>query len=312
MTITLKEGFKTPTALVDWVEIRVSLKSKSHPGHIKRAYEQQGVSRATPLDVGDGGAASEFDIRIQHPRNYAAVETIVNDLDASYGFISSPKLIAIEVSIDFYHESADFSALMAMTERLMLSIAPPVANNPRVHGYSGGLFLSKDEINATRTLYIGNETDDLMWRVYWKRTDDTVEGLDGRRIAKPLPDSEFRARVEVRLQGKALGLFQIDMVSDLSNFAFEKLHTESLFKFARRDERVGALFTNDYSIYTAKSLGIDDESPAFVLNRFNRKDKRRRDIQLSRSLKTDIELTEASRNSLRRLTKRFSLKHPAL
>jgi len=310
MKITLKDGFKAPIAVVDWVALVVELQRKSNGGHIKGAYEHLGVSHAQPLDRGDGGAASQFEIRVQHPSSYAIIESLLSSLDETYGLSSNTKLRAMEVSIDFYHKTDDTSALAAMTERLMVSATPATILNPRIIGetydFSSGVMPRRSAISATKTLYIGNKRDDEMWRVYWKRTDETFVGEDGKRIPMPLPESEYRSRVEVRLKGRALEQLNLVLVSDLRDFCYERLHSAGLFKFARRDHRSGPIFTNSYSISAAKSLGIDDDSPACVLNGFGRKDNRGRVRQLSRHLVTDTELTEASRYALRRLTQRFS------
>lgn len=310
MAISLKEGFKTPIAVVDWVSFVVELRRNSHGGHIKRAYEDLGVSHALPLDKGAGGAAAVFEIRLQHPTSYASVEILLAELDATYGLASVPKLCELEVSIDFYHQTADISALQAMTERLMVSVSPATINSPRIIGekwdFSRSLFPPRSAIASTKTLYIGDIGDDAMWRVYWKRFDDTFAGEDGKRMPKQIDPSEYRARVEVRLKGKLLEQLGLVSVTDLNNFSYERLHSIGLFKFARRDLTTGPIFTNLWAISAGRSFGIDDESPACVLNGSGRRGSRGRMTKLSRHLITDIELTEASRHSLRRLSQRFS------
>lgn len=275
-------------------------------------YEHMGVSHADPLDKGAGGAASKFEIRIQHPCSYAVIEKIISDLEVKYGLATPPKIRAVEVSIDFYHDSADYLALKEMTERLMFSIVPYEISNPRMHDLSGGMLPASRFVDPTKTLYIGNKCDDVMWRIYLKRTDESFLGEDGIRVVKHLPNSEFRARVEVQLQGNALKQIGLETAKGLLQFSFERLHSAGLFKFAIRDVTSGLLAPNIYAEVGLKSLGIDDESPAFALNGFGRRDRRGRWKQLSRHLITDTELTEASRNSLRGLTKRFTQKHLVL
>lgn len=303
-------SFKAPVAVVDWVALVVELQRNSNGGYIKGAYQHFGVSHADPLDKGAGSAASKFVIRLQHPASYSVIERLLSDLDAKYGLASVPTLSALEVSIDFYHRHADIAALQAMTERLMVSVVPPVIESPRICGdrfdpANITLPARGRGIDAEKTLYIGHEGSDLMWRVYWKRTDDTFVGEDGKRVPMPLPPAEFRVRVEVRIQGAALKALNLLSVSDLRDFSYERLHTAGLFKFAMRNKASGPIFPNRYAMNGAKSLGIDDDSPACVLNRFGRRDRRGRVRQLSRHLTTDTELTEATRLALRRLTLRF-------
>jgi hypothetical protein len=307
--ISLTE-FRPPVAVVDWVAINVELKRNSNGGHIKSAYEHLGVSHALALDKGAGGAASRFEVRIQHPASYEALDALLTELDTKYGLAATPTLTAIEVSIDFYHEDADNSALASLTERLMLSLAPSVIENPRIVGedwnYAAGLIPSRKVIDATKTLYIGNRNDDLMWRVYWKQTDETFLGEDGKRVAKPLPHEQYRVRVEVQIQGKALADLNLIKVTDLRDFSYERLHTAGLFKFATRKSVSTPIFRNPYSAGAGKALGIDDDSPACVMNLFGRRDKRKRVRKsLSRHLITDRELAEASRYALRQLSRRF-------
>lgn len=309
MTITLKEEFHSPQAVVDWITFTVELGRNSHGGYLKNTYAHLGVSHAKPLNKGDGGAASQFEFTIQHPANYAVIVGLITDLEKEYGFVIKPKLLGLEVSLDFYHKSTSILALKAMTERLMLSITPPTIINPRIYGkkfdFSGGHMPPRSEIKGLKTFYIGNKKCDMLWRVYFKRTDDIFIGEDDRRVAKPLPFKEFRARAEVRLQGKILEQLSLLSVSDLRNFSFEKLHSAGFFKFAKRDYSSGQIFTNKFAISGAKSLGVNDDSPACILNLFRRRDSRGRARQLSCHLITDTELTEASRQSLRRLTQRF-------
>lgn len=309
MAITL-DGFKTAEAVVDWVAFVVELRSNSNGGHIKNAYEHLGVSHAIPINKGLGGAANKFEIRLQHPSTYVPIDRLLCDLNAKYGLSSVPKLVAVEVSIDLYHDTNDASALEAMTKRLMNSISPAIINNPRVIGdrfdLSERMLPFKKEIDASKTLYIGDEQDDVMWRIYWKRTDDTFVGEDGQRVPKPLLQHQFRSRVEVRLRGNALKQLRLFSVTDLYDFSFEKLHSVGLFKFAKRNHSSGPIFTNLYAIQAAGSLGIDDSSPACVLNMYGRRGSRGRGRKLNRHLVTDTELTETSRLALIRLSRRFS------
>lgn len=309
MTIKLNDGFKAPIAVVDWIALNIELDQKSNGWSIKKAFEHLGVSYALSIDKGAGGSASKFNLRIQHPTEYAVIEKIISDLDTKYGLVSAPQLSGLEVSIDFHHQTANVLALEAMTKRLMLSIAPSTIDNPRIIGkrfdFSGGVIPKSSFINATKTLYIGNKQDEVMWRVYFKCTDDTYVGEDNKRVTKTLSPEEFRSRAEVQLQGKILEQLNLVSAGDLQNFHFEKLHSAGLFKFAKRDYSSGQIFTNKFATAGATSLGINDHSPACVLNLFGRRDSRGRARQLSRHLITDIELTEASRLALRRLTQRF-------
>lgn len=306
-------GFRPPHAVVDWVAFIVELQRNSHGGHLKTRYQGAGVSYARPLDAGPGGAAKRFLFRLQHPAHFGVIDALLSDLDEIYGLASPAALEAMEVSIDFFHERACPTALSAMTERLMHAITPPVVINPRIFGnrfdMTGGyLPSSRPLVSAKRTFYIGNEADDLMWRIYLKLTDDTYEGEDGRRVPKPLAPTDWRARVEVRLRGSALTDLNLIRVKDLESFSFEHLHSAGLFKFTRRIHGAEPLLTNPWSRAAVESLGDGSNWPSCLVNRHGRRDERGRVRKFSLHLKTDVELTEVCRQALRRLTGRFDLR----
>lgn len=306
MTMKLNDGFKTPVAVVDWIAFQVKLEKNSNGWSLKKAYEKFGVTHARALNHGPGGAASDFEIRMQHPASYDLIEKLLSDLANAYGLASEPSLVATEVSIDFFHQTSDLEALKAMTERLMRAITPPNVHNPRLIGkaFDTSCPIKKGH-DVEKTLYIGNRHDDLMWRVYLKRTDDTFIGEDCERLPKPLPQSDCRARVEVCLRGQALTGLGLNKLSDLRGFQYERLYSARLFRFTKRNLASGPIFKTEVTKLAAKSLGITDNSAAWVLSKYGLLDGRRRKRKLSRHLVTDKELGEASRNALRRLTSRF-------
>jgi len=310
MAISLKEGFKAPRAVIDWVTFVVQLEHCSNGGYLKARYEGIGVSYARPLDAGAGGAAKRFRFHLQHPATFGVIDTLLSDLDENYGLASPAELEAMEVSIDIYHESACPISLSAMTERMMHCIEPPVITNPRIFGdrfdITAGTLPSRGvTVTSDKTLYIGNKGEDLMWRVYLKRTDEVQVNEEGKRMAKPLPPADWRARAEVRLQGGAFRDLSLTFVKDLEGFSFERLYSAGLFKFAKRAPASEPMFTNPWSQTAAKSLGDEAEWPACVVTLFGHLDKRKRECKMSRHLVTDTELSEASRQALRGLTRRF-------
>ena len=299
----------TARAVVDWVAFTVKLGRASHGGHLKRSLESFGVSRVIPLDAGAGGAAAKFRIELQHPDRYAVVSKVISRLQSDYGLSVVPVATGMEVSIDFCPKTPDAmgAGTRNITERLMRSIAPPEINNPRLANDTESIVVPdrRAKIDPEMTLYVGNNGDDLLWRVYWKRTDDTFIGDEGKRQPKPLVEAEWRARAEVRLQGNALIALGITHPADLEGFRFERLHTAGYFKFCKKAEGVPVLASSVLVRAMAESLGIDENAPACVLAAFAQRDRRRRDRKLSRYLETDTELTEAVRNALRGLTRRF-------
>lgn len=305
--VAVPEKNYTAHAVVDWVAFVVKLERASHGGYLKRLLEKHGVSEAAPRNAGAGSAATEFLIKLQHPKKHAVINEVISDLEADYGLTEKPVMTGMEVSIDFWEKDAEPGAGKEITARLMKSIAPQVINNPRLSNDVESIVLPdrRAKIDPEMTLYVGNKKDDLLWRVYWKRTDETFPGEDGKRVPKPLPESEWRARAEVRIQGDALASLGIAHPADLENFSFERLHALGYYKFCRKVEGGPVLASNLWAKTAAASLGIDENSPACVLGMFAQRDKRRRPLKLSRYLETDTELTEAVRHALRGLTRRF-------
>lgn len=295
-----------PVAVVDWVAFTVKLRNASHGGHLKRKYEGIGVSHAKPLDAGPGSAAHAFRITLQHPNSSHIIQDLLDDLERSYGLSEAPTLYALEVAVDFWPTGNDFGAGADITKHLMLGLTPPVLSNPRLVNDAPPTHLPTGaEIDTCRTLYIGNDTDDLMWRVYWKRTDETFLGDDSKRYPKPLPETEWRARAEVRLQGAALSALGLATLMDLANFSFQRLYSLGYFKFCRHATGSGVVASNPFALYAAQRLGVDQDSPACMLGKFGLKDSRDRSLKGSRNLRTDVKLSEAARSALRSLSRRF-------
>lgn len=295
-----------PVAVVDWVAFTVKLKNASHGGHLKRKYEDIGVSHAKPLDAGLGSAARVFRIVLQHPDKYGVIQDLLDDLGLTYGLSEAPVLDALEVAVDFWPIGNDVGAAADITKRLMMELTPPLLNNPRLVDDATLSYLPTGaDINIRRTLYIGNDDEDLMWRVYWKRTDETVVGDDSKRHPKHLPEVEWRARAEVRLQGVALSSLGLVTPMDLATFSFQRLYSLGYFKFCHHAAGNGVVASNPFALYAAQRLGVDQDAPACMLGKFRRKDSRGRSLKLSRNLLTDVELSDAARSALRGLSRRF-------
>ena len=283
-----------PVAVVDWVAFTVKLRNASHGGHLKRKYEDIGVSHAEPLDAGPGSAAHTFRITLQHPNKVQVIQAVLDDLERSYGFSETPTLDALEVAVDFWPTGNDFGAGADITKHLMMGLTPPILKNPRLVDDTPPAYLpTGGDIDTSRTLYVGNNEDDLMWRVYWKRTDETFIGDDSKRYPKPLPETEWRARAEVRLQGEALSTLSLATPMDLANFSFQRLYSLGYFKFCHHATGSGVVASNPFALYAAHQLGIDQEAPACMLGKFGRKDSRGRSLKLSRNLLTDVEIGRA-------------------
>ncbi len=304
--IVQPSGNLKPIAVVDWVAFTVKLRIASHGGHLKRKYEGIGVSHAKPLDAGPGSAAHAFRIVVQHPDKHQVIQELLDGLERTYGLSDAPALDALEVAVDFWPTGNDIGEPAGITKRLMMSLTPPVLNNPRLVDDTLITYLPTGaDIDTCRTLYVGNKDEDLMWRVYWKRTDETFVGDDSKRHPRPLPESEWRARAEVRLEGAALASLALATPMDLKDFSFQRLYSLGYFKFCHHATGSGVVASNPFALYAAQRLGIDQNAPACMLGKFGRKDSRLRSLKLSRNLLIDVELSEAARSALRSLSRRF-------
>lgn len=294
-------------AVVDWVAFIVRLKRASNPGVLKRKYESIGVSRFEPMDLGPGSAATTFRVVLQHPSKYNVINDLIVDLAGSNGLSETPSsLQGLEVSVDFWPTRDDASVGADITKRLMMELTPPILNNPRLaNNIRSIIWPTGSDISTDYSLYIGNNDDDLMWRVYWKRTDETFVGDDGKRVPKQLPESEWRARAEVRLQGDALASLSLITPMDLETLRFEKLYSVGYFRFCQHATGSDIIASNRFALWAAQKLGVDHESPACMLGKFGCKDCRGRTKKLSSNLLTDAELSDAARSALRGLTRRF-------
>ncbi len=310
MTSCLAE-FDPPRAVVDWIELEIRLVKRSNGGSIHRWSRDFGASYAKPIDVGPGGAGSTFRVLVQNPECIGQLREMVANLEKQIlrnqpdsGIIRPIAVSAIEISADFKPKCPDLAKTHDMTKRLMLSVRPPIIKNPRWVNTIGKIRQSDDLfpkaplVDPTHTLYIGNKRDDLMWRTYTKVTDETYLE-NGTRKAKGLLPDEYRARVEVRTQGAELTLLGIKVLDDLDGFRFEKLNSVNWFHFKKRPE-----IKSIYAIAAAKAVQLH-ETPAYRLDECDLNDIRGRSRKQRKMLRTDTELTEATRNALRRLSARF-------
>lgn len=142
-----------------------------------------------------GGAATRFDIRIQNPHHSAKIWLALQQkLKKRFGQNSFIRIKEIEVSIDFRNRRMNKSHLESMVLVLMRGIEAGYRDR-RQWIPKGAEKLDYDAtINPLSTMYIGDRTDDVFWRVYLKEFDAGVL----------LPIEKQSARLEVNLKGNML------------------------------------------------------------------------------------------------------------
>ncbi|MFM0406837.1 hypothetical protein [Paraburkholderia dipogonis] len=154
-------------ACVDWVELRVRTQrdakgQATNGGTLKRLLADLRVSYAFPVDPADGGAATEFLIRIQAPRTLRDVRSVVDRIAEHRQLVGVPSVAAIEIAFDSYPKTAAAYALLdRMTLRFMYHLLPPSRELRNACKWAGRLFSHESVLMPTgrpivpsHTLYI--------------------------------------------------------------------------------------------------------------------------------------------------------------
>lgn len=212
-------------AVIDWLEIEIKTKKPTNFQTIKRHGELWYVEA---MDETAGGAATCFKFKLHNPKNWQTVTETIGAIDLENPLIDEAKVIGIEVSFDAYSKTSTRKELEALTERFYRYLTKPVSNNHRFSGRKG-IRADVERIDSTATLRrliasgrnicIGNNADDKSgfnkykadeqyMQIYFKTTDNN---------GMPVLESEYRARIEIRLRGQSL--------------PYTKLHSWLEFKF---------------------------------------------------------------------------------
>ena len=297
-------------ACVDWLDVRLRTSRPTQFQHVQSALDATGAGKlyVDPIDPGPGGVADTFVVRVTDrlANNYAALSKALAEFSARYPLAHAPELVAIEVACDFLHtgEVERDASTIEMTRRLQSSLLTDCGDDddfrqhPRRFDPVAGKYRRLDEDKDLRldphfTYRIGNDWDDVSWRVYWKRTDKE----------QPLPPNEWRARVEVTLQGDALRGVGLVKLADLDGYKFTNI--TGFFRFRTPiDPETQA--KGDRFKLTAITINrrLKNATPARGLHSFRsigRHDKKGRRRSESSHLQADDELQRAVKDALRRL-----------
>jgi len=215
-------------AVIDWVAIELNTQEFTNFQSIKRFINARYVE---PLNKGDGSRANKFIIKFHDPKNWNEIQNQLQTLIEKFPLAATPTIQSIEVSIDAYSRTATKSQMLELAESFFRKLAKPVSHNSRFSGRKGSkeaiqINFRPDTIrliNEGRNICIGNiehETyngkkfpaDDEYMQIYYKTTDNNGK--------KSLPPCDHRARIEIRLSGKALPFTTIE---DGESFKFERL-----------------------------------------------------------------------------------------
>jgi hypothetical protein len=298
-------------ACVDWMDVRLRIARPTQFQHVQSALGAAGAGKlhVTPIEPGPGGVADTFVVRVTDhlANNYAALSKALAEFVARYPLAHAPEIAAIEVACDFMHtgEVERDASTIEMTRRLQSSLLTDSGDDdadsrqhPRRFDSVTGKYRRLDKDKELRldphfTYRIGNDWDDVSWRVYWKRTDKE----------QPLPPNEWRARVEVTLQGDALKSADLVKLADLDGYKFTSLTQFFRFRIPIAPE-IQAKGDRFKLAAITINRRLKDATPARGLHSFRligRDDKKRRRRDESSHLQADDELQRAVKDALRHL-----------
>ncbi|SAL14199.1 hypothetical protein AWB70_00510 [Caballeronia cordobensis] len=215
-------------AMVDWLSFLIETTSPTKGDAIYRRFQLKNY--VEPLDRGDGGAATRFIVTLQDVQSWEEAKVRIECIERAFPFARGPMLVGLEVSFDARARTATRDELIDLAANFYKFSASVVSSNRRFGGRFKGDVTSITRhrrnrvlIAADRVLNIGNQTDDLSQRVYFKTVDDK----------QPLPTSEHRARMELTLKGGAMPFATIRAARE---FDFTAL--SPYFKFRRLKGRL--------------------------------------------------------------------------
>ncbi|CAG2140310.1 hypothetical protein LMG31506_02289 [Cupriavidus yeoncheonensis] len=189
-------------AEVDWLKLDITLASASNGPTIQRLAK---VTFAKPLDEGDGGAATRFRLTINEPKSWEDVERVLERVAGTRALAAPPTFYAVEVAVDIY--STNLADLASIAARRVQGAKKLCSASRRIAGAVYDETQSAWHVSYPRlrrlmehgkTVYVGDKNDEVMQRFYVKRDDQQ----GGSR--RTLPQTEWRARSEVRLQAGAM------------------------------------------------------------------------------------------------------------
>lgn len=232
-------------AVIDWLEIGVSLGRPTQFQHVQDAITGAGLRRphVIPINRNESLSTAQFKLKIQD----ASPEHVLASLAALrevFGLITEPTVEAIEISVDFVPKVPSDTSRALMTGVLGRHLFPTRdiyshgRDRPRF-GLARGhrpIFLvgasssartleplrhtGKDQrLPVDATLYVGRQFGPVQWKVMEKVLDN--QRPDGTR--RVLGEAEKRARVEITLDRGELEALGIRCVDDLTRFSFARL-----------------------------------------------------------------------------------------
>lgn len=226
-----------PEASVDWVELVVSPARQTNWRTVQGAILQATGKTVDVRTIDRGGFVNPysqsvsdewvknspaFKFSLQDAARFIDIDRVISQIKERLKCEITTTVTGIEVAFDIIGAGAEVAAAMYQ------GLKNPVSDNHRVYRKSGD-FVNAAAKQTTAALVshlqagwmigIGNETDDLYQRIYFKTTDRNGS-VNQIRV-------EPRARIEIRLMGAELPFSTLEQ---LREFKFTSLSKYFLFR----------------------------------------------------------------------------------
>ncbi|CAM2189495.1 conserved hypothetical protein [Burkholderia cepacia] len=287
---------------MDWLDVRLRTSRPTQFQHVQSALEAAGAGKlyVLAIDDGPGGVADTFVVRATDrlANNYAALRKVLAEFSARYPLTHEPEIVAIEVACDFLHtgeverDASTIEMTRRLQSRLLTDGSKPRQFDPQVWA-NRFMDVQGARLDPLLNYREGNKGDDVSWQCYWKRTDG----------GQPLPPNEWRARVEVTLQGDALKSTGFVKLADLDGYKFTNL--ARFFRFRTPIDPEIQAKGDRFKLEAIKiNRRLKDATPERGLHSFRsvgQRDKKQRLRSESSHLQADDELQRAVKDALRHL-----------
>lgn len=240
ITIILEHQSYKYRAVVDFVEVELLLDRPSQAIHVSRALRGRRLSvdgidpqsRLPFPEAIDNTTTTWFRVRIQDPESAQELQRTVHALvgklaDRGQQLAQPPRVTALEVALDLRaKQPGDLTHLAHAASHMYRGLKIRASDNVRTYHSCRGSAECVPRPNSLvrhlaqgRNIAIGNTTDEFYQHVYVKTVDMIGDVRDD------LPQSEWRARYEIRLQGTRLSeaLGGDNTLDDLAAFRFGSL-----------------------------------------------------------------------------------------
>lgn len=244
-------------SVVDWIDVEFVLGRRSQYWHLNDRIEGLTGRKEYPkaLDLGPGGTASRYQLRVQEP-DFRGIREVLADIEKEYGFASPAVVVGIEVSIDAYpHEPGEQARarLYGVLVRHFYPTTKWLTTGRKWPRFTPGLvdedldyIVARKQGNGFRdvqnrmtpssdrpalygsTYYLGEKDDPVaMWRIQNKVFDKQNKAAGTR---KDLTEEEKRIRIEVTLGPDGCRQAGIADFNEMAAISFTTLQ-KSFFQF---------------------------------------------------------------------------------